>query len=376
MSAYSLFARPPWIPSGLAASQDHGTGAANLPGVNDPIVPTLPGGICVFGLTYACGLTWAGTPKANPRPLDAFGLIELAAARGLASVEFPPGRMLPDTTPATLARARRAAEARGLAIILPAGRVERDHLSEQLEVARQLGAPVVRCTLSPLLCGDRRPLAPDGDPLAAWRTLLEAAASELAAVLPLAERYRIALAVENHQDAGSEDLLQLCRRFESRYLGVTLDTGNPLAVLEEPVAFAERLAPYLRHAHLKDYRVFRADTGFRLVRCAMGRGVIDFPALYRLFDRQEWPITRNIEMGALQARLIPFLEPSWWDGYPPRDVREVAAALAAVWGRFCPGEEEWRTPFERDAPAEELAAWEWEEFEASVGYLGELESVA
>ena len=39
--------------------------------------------------------------------------------------------------------------------------------------------------------------------------------------------------MENHQDAASADLLALCRRFESRYLGITLDCGNPLAVMEE-----------------------------------------------------------------------------------------------------------------------------------------------
>jgi hypothetical protein len=192
---------------------------------------------------------------------------------------------------------------------------------------------------------------------------------ELEAVLPEAERLGIAIAIENHQDAASDDLLQLCRRFESRYLGVTLDCGNPLAVMEEPVAFASRLAPYLRHAHLKDYQVFPAPNGYRLVRCPFGEGVVDFPALFRIFDAQEWPISRNLELGALQARQIPFLERTWWDEYPDRDSREILGALQVVWQNLHPSDQEWRTPYERERSGEELAAYEWEQFRQSLANL-------
>src|SRR5207248_3853653 len=240
--------------------------------------------LCAFGIPYTCGLTWAGTERANPRPLTAAAFMDLAASRGLESVEFPLRGMLPDTSPETLREVRRQLDAAGLGIVVPGGRVERTHLAEQIELARQLGASTVRCTLSSILCGDRRHLE------GGWRAHLDGCAAELEAVVPLAEERRVAIAIENHQDAASDDLLALCRRFESLYVGVTLDTGNPLAVMEEPLAFARRLAPYLRHVHLKDYQVWRAGSGCRLVRCAMGRGVIDFPALYALMAEREWPI--------------------------------------------------------------------------------------
>jgi sugar phosphate isomerase/epimerase len=322
----------------------------------------LPAGLSVYGIPYTCGFTWAGTAKANPRPLDLDGLMELAAERRLEGVEFP-SRMLPDPSPEGLRQVRRRAETLGLTIVLAGGRVQADPLIEQLELARALGVPVLRCVLSGILCGDRRGF-PGG-----WSAHLEQCAAELERAVPVAERCRVALAVENHQDATSEDLLRLCRRFESRYLGVTLDTGNPLAVMEEALEFAERIASYLRNAHLKDYRVHRAKSGFRLVRCPLGAGVIDFPALYRLFADQEWPITRSIELGALQARLIPILERNWWDEYPARDARDLLGPLALIWRHGLPPEAEWRTPYERDDPAETLAAYEREELEASLEYL-------
>jgi 3-oxoisoapionate decarboxylase len=322
----------------------------------------LPAGLCIFGLTYACGMTWAGTPKANPAPLTGRDVIHLAAESGLSWAELP-ARMLGEVTPEALAELRDYALSRGIRLIVPGGRVRAETLREDLRIAAALGAPAVRCTLSSILCGDRRGLE------GGWQRHLRMCEQELERILPEAERLKVAIAMENHQDAASDDLLGLCRRFESPYLGVTLDTGNPLAVMEDPVEFASRIAPYLRHAHLKDYQVYPAPIGFRLVRCALGQGVIDFPALFRLFDRQEWPITRNIEMGALQARQIPILERSWWDELAPRDARKILPALSLVWQNVRPADQEWRTPYERDTSGEELAAYEWEQYHDSVAYL-------
>lgn len=322
-------------------------------------------GLSVFGLTYQCGFTWAGTPRACPASMDAIGVMDLAASLGLSGLEFPT-RMLGDCSPDGLREVRRAADERGLAIVLAAGNATADHLLEQVEAAHLLGASVLRFTVSSILCGDRRGLT------GGWPAHLDRCAQAIEAALPAAERHGTALAAENHQDATSEDLLALCRRFESPYLGVTLDAANPLAVMEEPLAFAERLAPYLKNVHLKDYRVHPAENGARLVRCALGEGVIDFPALLRLIEAQGRSIPRCIELAALQARLIPFLERSWWDEYPARDAGEILPALAVYWNHARPAGEEWRTPFERDEEGETLAAYERQQLEASVRYLNQI----
>jgi 3-oxoisoapionate decarboxylase len=321
----------------------------------------LPAGLCIFGMTYSCGLTWSGTPRANATPLSAAELIDLAAANGLSWLEIPV-RMLGEGA-AALREARAFAEERGIRFIVPGGKVQAEPLLRDLQVAAELGAPTVRCTLSGILCGDRRGFE------GGWQNHLRLCEEQLEKIVPEAERLRVAIALENHQDAGSEDLLALCGRFESSYLGVTLDTGNPLAVMEEPLEFARRIGPYLRHAHLKDYRVYHAPNGCRLARCAMGEGVIDFSGLFQLFDAQEWPITRNIEMGALQVRQIPFLERSWWDEFAPRDARDLLPALSLIWRNLRSPDEEWRTPYEREASGEELAEYEREQLHRSVQYL-------
>lgn len=324
----------------------------------------MPVGLCIFGMTYLCGMTWRDTPQANPQPLTLDDIFQLARKNGLSSVEVAVG-MLPSTAPSDLRQVRSRAEALGLRFVVPGGRVTVEALSPAIEIARELGAPVVRCVISGVLCGDRRGF-PGG-----WTAHMAATERELETLVPLAEKADVAIAIENHQDVDSHDLLQLCERFSSRHLGVTLDTGNPLAVMEHPLEFAERIAPWLRHSHVKDYAVHPAENGFRLVRCPLGEGVLDIPALFRLFDEQELPITRHMEMGALNARQIPMLEPDWWDEFPARSAQEVLPALELIWNKLRPREEEWRTPLERETSGEELAAYEWAQFHHSLKYLRE-----
>src|SRR5262249_41153104 len=101
----------------------------------------------------------------------------------------------------------------------------KEHFIEYLHTAAKTGAKVVRAILSTVLCGDRRTLA-EG-----WPARYEAIAARLREVLPVAEELGLVVAVENHQDATTEDLIRLHEfsGFSPAY-GITLDTGNPLSV--------------------------------------------------------------------------------------------------------------------------------------------------
>jgi hypothetical protein len=228
--------------------------------------------------------------------------------------------------------------------------------------ARALGATTIRCVISGILCGDRRPLGG----LAGWRQHLQQTAQHLKQIMPLAEEQGIRIGVENHQDATSADLIWLCEEVNSPNLGVTLDTGNPLAVAEDPVEFAERILPYLVHVHLKDYRMAATESGYRLFHCAIGDGVVDFPALFRLFQRKP-DVRTHIEMAALGERHIRILEDEYWANLDPQ--RPIAAVLPVL-RRMRTAEVgvEWRTPWET---GEEhiLPSWEMERFEKSVANM-------
>lgn len=321
----------------------------------------LPVGLCVYGIAYSAGFTGRGTPRANPRPLDAPGMLDLAAELGLSSVELPFGYIHPDED----AKVLRAfcAQARDLELrVTSAGLpIEVDPFIRHLELAHQAGIKTVRCVLSGVLCGDRRPLGG----LEGWQRHLDEMIRRLNAIAPAAESLGIRIGVENHQDATSEDLLYLCESVNSPSVGITLDTGNPLAVAEEPVAFARAILPHLVHVHLKDYRMMVTPEGYRLFHCAIGAGVIDFPALFALF-RTKPDVLCHLEMAALGERHIRLLTDEYWAGFTPRPIQQVAPVLRMR--EEAETDVEWRTPWESHQE-QILAQWEMERLVESVANM-------
>ena len=60
------------------------------------------------------------------------------------------------------------------------------------------------------------------------------------------------LGIENHKDWRVDEQVALLRQYDSEYLGVSLDTGNNLTVLDDPMETVEKLAPFTFSVHFKD----------------------------------------------------------------------------------------------------------------------------
>jgi sugar phosphate isomerase/epimerase len=320
-------------------------------------------GVCTFSFRSLCRPE-AAAARGLPCPATFDGLIDLATRYGLGVAEAP---LSPETPLAEAVRLRERAAAAGIWLVLAGGRAATSPLEALIPLAAALGARTLRLTISGLLEGDRRAVGRAG-----WEEMRGAAARRLREVRPLAEAHEVALAVENHQDADSDDLLWLCEAVGGDQIGVNLDTGNPLAVGEDVVQFAERIAPVLKNVHLKDYRMHRTPSGYRLVRCPVGDGVVDFPALLQLFATRAPGATCSIELGATQARHIRLLEDDFWEHYSPRPLSRLLPVLRLLQARGIPEAEEWRTPYEREAPDSECCDYELAEFERSVANLREM----
>jgi hypothetical protein len=77
----------------------------------------LPIGLCVYGIAYLAGFAGRNTPRANPRPLDAIGFLDLATKLGLTAIEVPFGYMHPQEDEAALRAYCEEANERGLRVI-------------------------------------------------------------------------------------------------------------------------------------------------------------------------------------------------------------------------------------------------------------------
>ena len=162
---------------------------------------------------------------------------------------------------------------------------------------------------------------------------------------PRAADEGMGLAIENHQDFGAEELVAFCE--STRGVGICFDTGNTFPVAEAPLDFAARIAPHVRHVHLKDYRVQFTDEGFRLVRCAIGDGAVPLAAMLDILRSHQPRLTAVLEPGALEARHVRLLRPEWWRFYPPKSAASLAACLAAARVNRLADEDNFRTPWER-----------------------------
>src|SRR5439155_13009977 len=78
-------------------------------------------------------------------------------------------------------------------------------------------------------------------------------------IVAAAEDHGIVLAIENHIDLLADEIIDLVTTIDSPSLGICLDTGNNLRLFEDPMAVAERLAPWARATHVKDISVRPGD---------------------------------------------------------------------------------------------------------------------
>ncbi len=186
-----------------------------------------------------------------------------------------------------------------------------------------------------------------------WRT----SARTLREFGPRAAGMGLWLAIEDHQDFGSQELLDFCTE-AGEGVGICLDTGNALAVGEEPVEFAQRVAPMLRHLHLKDYNPQWTDEGYRLVRCAIGDGAVPFARIAAVLAEHHAELTASLEPGALDVRHIRLFRPEWWTGYAPRTAAELGPCLTAARRARLEESADWRTPWERREKPEAIVRYE------------------
>ncbi len=144
---------------------------------------------------------------------------------------------------------------------------EFDAMVQHIEYAKAIGAEVMRVVGSSLMFRFE-PHEPQLEKLA---TMFKEAAK-------VAASYQIKLAIENHIDYNSEEILWLLKAVDSPNFGVNFDSGNFLRVLDDPVKAMEKLAPHVLATHIKDMLPVRGipvDEWYFFSCVPTGLGLID-----------------------------------------------------------------------------------------------------
>jgi sugar phosphate isomerase/epimerase len=152
-----------------------------------------------------------------------------------------------------------------------------DEMVAGIPHAKEIGADVMRVVGSSLMFRHE----PHGPQVKALVKMFKKA-------VKVAKEYDVKLAVENHIDFTSDEILQLLEQVDSEYFGLNFDTGNFLRLLDDPIKGMEKLAPYVLATHVKDLmpdKNARPTDWFFFAGVPVGKGLIDNQTLAQLLHK-------------------------------------------------------------------------------------------
>jgi len=227
-------------------------------------------------------------------------------------------------------RVRKLAEASGMwfevSLRMPRAAAELDEFKDQVRACRNAGVKVIRTVLS------RGRRYEDVHSREAFEDLSESAWKTITLAEPTLRKNGMRAAIENHKDWRAPEFETLLERLSSDYVGVTLDFGNNLSLLEDPIDTVEALAPYAFSCHLKDHALREYEDGFLLLDAPLGEGFMDLPRMVSTLHQHKPSIRFTLETMTRDALEIPYLKPKYWETFTDEDLpgRDVAKTLALV----------------------------------------------
>lgn len=279
-------------------------------------------GVC----TYSYNLHWKAARDRHPKARfkDALEFLEYCHQLGAGGVQVAISSKEPDY-PAKL-RAKAGAWQMYFEgeVSLPKEPADVDRFEASIRACQEAGAAVVRAAM---LGGRRYETFASAE---AFRQFAEKSWRSLTLAEPILRKHRVRLALENHKDWRVPEFLDLLRRISSEFVGVCVDTGNNIALVEDPMAVVESLAPFAFSSHLKDMAVQEYEEGFLLSEVALGEGFLDLKRIVALLRQANPKLQFNLEMITRDPLKIPCLTEKYWATMPTLPARELAAALALV----------------------------------------------
>ena len=175
---------------------------------------------------------------------DVFSLIDAAVDLGLSGIHISLNDenycWIGGATPARLDAVREAIQANGLFVEIDTSGTDPDHLIKLLDAARTLGADRLRTYVTF-----------KGDPEESARATVAGLRAAAAAAADLG----IAILLENHEDLTGREIFRILEDVDHPAVGAVYDFGNSMMVLEDPMAAAKAMAPFVRSVHVKDHIV-------------------------------------------------------------------------------------------------------------------------
>jgi sugar phosphate isomerase/epimerase len=184
------------------------------------------------------------------------------------------------------------------------GTVE-EQLTRALKASQIFGASCMRCILG-------------GDP---ERPQIEMHVDNMVkAIRPLRSRIAdsgVKLAVENHGgDLQAREMKMMIEAVGRDVMGVCLDSGNPVWMLEDPHMTLEMLIPYAETCHVRDSAVWKTPEGIAVRWVNMGDGNVDIDGWIRKFIQAKPGLPIIFEnLVSARPRVHAIYDAKFWDNW-------------------------------------------------------------
>lgn len=260
------------------------------------------------------GLAGAGTPRRPAQPgqpanNDPVAAIDYAHSLGAAGLEL---RIKDEDIP----RARKRLDELGMfahigETPLPTASGDTSGFEQACKQAQALGGNLIRAAM-----GGRR--YEDFNTMAEFVAFHEARDKMVHQLAPIADKYKVTMAIENHKDRTDQQLAALLKSISSEYVGALVDFGNSISLCALPDETIATLAPYVKSCHAKDMAVKFYEDGFLLSEVEMGTGILDLKGTVAKL-RKVNPNLRLVQETIIRDPLkIPINTDKYWATFPER----------------------------------------------------------
>jgi sugar phosphate isomerase/epimerase len=268
-----------------------------------------------FGIASTCFLSYR-------RPQDALEFLDYGRTLGAAGIQIP----LRSREPAYLRTLRERCERYGMwfEAMVPMPMDPATDLPAAIAAARDAGAVACRTAC---LSGRRYETFRTAE---SWREFVARSEQAMESASRIAERERMYVGMENHKDWTNEELSSFMSRFGNEYFGLCLDTGNNVALLDDPDTLVKSMARYTVSTHIKDMAWTFTDEAMFLSEVNLGQGYLPV-STYVTQIRAARPKTRfTLEMITRDPLRVPCWDAEYYLTLPTRNARILAQLKQAA----------------------------------------------
>lgn len=262
--------------------------------------------------------------KTYPGFTNAIDLLEHCHQIGAGGIQV----VVKDWTSAFASKIRDRREKLGLylegSIGTPKNAGDVSRFEQEVVNAKEAGAGVLRTVCS---SGRRYEAYHTAD---AFQQATKDALQSLQLADPILRKHKVKLAVENHKDWRAGELVKIVKEINSEWIGITLDFGNSIALMENPMEVIQTLAPYLFTTHVKDMGLDEYADGFLLSEVPLGEGILDLKKILSICKQYNPDTTFNLEMITRDPLEIPCLTESYWTTFGDVSGIDLAQTLRMV----------------------------------------------